>query len=291
MITRAYIHVAGPDGAGKTAFIEAVLHATDAWVLAARCQRDDELREPRESAPKADPELRRYREAGAGGVARFAFPGSAVDSDDFFMTDLMADYGDAVVLEGDNPLTFVDLSVFVASPPSVGGRLFVRRKRDRAKEARVQADAMERLLRERDGMALLLSRMIGSPILELALKNPESLEKTRQKLLEGIARARKAPPPKPTEHWGIAKRYAGIEHAQLVIVNIRGDDARGRSERLIADLARLRKDDELFGDILGIRGSRVPITAVVADLANPKDGGRRKAIARVRRALRQRAAP
>ena len=65
MRERALIHVAGPAGAGKTAFIEALLAEGHALILAARCRRDDSLHQPRETAPSAHPELRRYRQAGA----------------------------------------------------------------------------------------------------------------------------------------------------------------------------------------------------------------------------------
>jgi hypothetical protein len=97
---------------------------------------------------------------------------------------------------------------------------------------------------------------------------------------------RKIPQPKPTQHWAISDRYSGIEHAQLVVVNVRHDSERGAGEQLAADLVRLRKEEKLFNDVLGFRGSRIPITIVVANLAQPSDPGRRKALARVRRAFR-----
>jgi hypothetical protein len=49
---------------------------------------------------------------------------------------------------------------------------------------------------------------------------------------------------------------------------------------------RLRADRAVFDDVLGWRGSRVPITAVVADLANARDAGTRKVVARVKRSVR-----
>jgi hypothetical protein len=63
----------------------------------------------------------------------------------------MEDYSQAAVLEGDNPLEFVDLAVFVVPAPAAGETLFVRHKRDRAKQERANADAIERLLRRPDG--------------------------------------------------------------------------------------------------------------------------------------------
>jgi hypothetical protein len=287
MRERALIHVAGPAGAGKTTFVEALiadLHDRGAFVLAARCVRDDRLRAPRETASKAHPELRRYLEAGATGAALFAFPEKAA-SDEFFITHLMEDYSEAALLEGDNPVPFVDLAAFVAPAPAPGRGLLVRRKRDRAKEEAAKAAALSRLLREPGGAAELLEKMVGGPIADLARANPTLFEEARTSLLAGIARAKKAPPPPPTEHWALAEGYEGIERAQLVVVNIRAEAERPCAEELVADVGRLRKEPALFQDILGIHGTRIPVTAVVANLADPEDRGRKKALARVRRAL------
>ena len=150
MIERALIHVAGPARSGKTAFIEAMLTGSDALVIAARCVRDDTLRQFRETTPGSHPELRRYREAGAIGAALLTFPGDADLSDSFFTTDLMMDYSKAVVLEGDSPLQFVDLRVFVAPPPAAGHQLFVRCTHRRERDARESTAAVEQLLRQPD---------------------------------------------------------------------------------------------------------------------------------------------
>lgn len=286
MRQRALITVAGPAGEGKTTFIEATLGAVDGLILAVRCVRNDALRHARETAPKTHPELRRYRQAGATGAAVFSFPASDFGSGAFFETHLMEDYSDAVLLEGDNPVAFADLSVFVTSALPAGKKLFVRRKRDRAGEERAKADTMERLLRKPDGVAEFIGQMFGGPIVDMARKNPQLFEEARTTLLAGIALARKAPPLKPTERWAITDGHAGIEQAQLVVVNIRNEGERKRAEQLIADVVRLRKDEALFKDILGVRGTKIPVTAVVANLTNPGDPGRKKALARVRRALR-----
>ncbi|MBK9778229.1 MAG: hypothetical protein IPP62_18025 [bacterium] len=51
-------------------------------------------------------------------------------------------------------------------------------------------------------------------------------------------------------------------------------------------MARLRKDQDVFDDVISWRGSRVAITAVAGNLLDAKDPGLRKAVARVRRAVR-----
>jgi len=127
MTTRAIIRVAGRPQSGKTSFVEAMLSWLDERILAARCVRDDSLCQPRESVPKAHPELRRYCRAGASGAALFRFPGDGSAFDGFFSSEFMTDYSEAVMLEGDDPLGLADLKVFVAPVPAPGERLFVRR--------------------------------------------------------------------------------------------------------------------------------------------------------------------
>jgi len=80
----------------------------------------------------------------------------------------------------------------------------------------------------------------------------------------------------------------GIERAQLAVVNARDDRERERGERLVSDVHRLRKDAAVFDDMLGYRGSKIPVTAVVANVADRSDAGTKKALARVRRAIRGR---
>jgi len=90
-------------------------------------------------------------------------------------------------------------------------------------------------------------------------------------VLAGIEAARKATPPDPVEHWAVADRYAGIERAALVVVNVRGERERESAERLVSDVVRLRNDQDLFRDLLSRRDRRV--TAVVANVCERGDPG------------------
>ena len=134
-------------------------------------------------------------------------------------------------------------------------------------------------------VAFIERRALGGTIGEFARQRPELLERARATMLEGLAKAEGSRPPKPAEHWALADRFAGIEHAQLAVFNVRRDREREAAERLIAELGRVRKDEDLFNDILGLRDSRIPITAVVANFADPDDPGRKKALARSGRVL------
>jgi hypothetical protein len=70
------------------------------------------------------------------------------------------------------------------------------------------------------------------------------------------------------------------------MVNVRPEDDRRTAEALCAEIPRLRKDQAVFNDFIGLFGNRRPITAVAANLAHRKDAGLRKCFSRVRRSLR-----
>jgi molybdopterin-guanine dinucleotide biosynthesis protein len=282
---RALIHIGGPSGAGKTTLAEAVIaHAGEDVIIAARCRCDESLTEPCESYSTTDPELGRYLAAGADAAARYSFPDTDDVHDAFFMTNLMEHYSDAVILEGDSPLGYADLAVQVA--PASGGRLLVRRKETTAHQERAVVDALEAVLNQPSGMHALVGRLLGDTVAGVALRFPEVVEQHRQRALTDLERVRKTPVPKARMRWAVAGEYRGVERAQLVVINIRGQAERAAGEALLAEVARLRSDRAVFDDVASGGVSRVPITAVVADLTDPRDPGMKKALTRIRRAVR-----
>jgi hypothetical protein len=288
MIQRAYVHVGGPPGSGKTTFIEAMLAGVDALTLAARCLRDDTLAEAQERSPRTHPELRRYRQAGATGVAVYTFAGRPGKTDDFFMTDLMSNYSEAVVLEGDSPFGYLDLSVFIAPAPVRTEQLFVRRARRRSPDEIVGGAGLERPFSGPEDLVEAIARAGGERLVELVRNESALFEKIRAILGEVTAESQSASRRGSNKAWSVAEGYAGIERAQLVVVNFRQGDDPGPAHAFVADVVRLHKDKKLAADILGPTGSRVPVMAVAADLTDPNDPGRKKAIARTRRAIRSR---
>ena len=283
MRQRAFIHIDGPSGAGKTTLVEALLAHADHLITVVRCVRDDTLPEPCESFPETDPELHRYQVAGAHAVARYAFPGTSDAHDAFFQIDVMQDFSHAVVIEGDCPVSFADVTAFVT--PATGGRLLVRRKSDQSSRDRQAIDALEMVLSRPGGLESALAALIGPGLSKFALQHPELVEQERGKALTQLAELRSRPVAKHSMLWAVADAYHGIERAQLVVVNIRDDTEKDTGEALLTQVARLRSDREILTDVMGARGNRVPITAVVANLTHATDPGARKALKRIRRVI------
>jgi hypothetical protein len=283
---RPIIHIAGPAGAGKTTLIERLLGAEVAFAISVRAHREEKRRREGESAPGKHAELRRYRNAGASAVALYRF--GAPDTDAFYSSEVMEEYSEAVFIEGDCPVEFADLSVFVAPPPARGKSLLERVVRDHSAAHKASIQQFERALASPEAAARLLGAGLGEPFLAMALARPKILETVHASMQAKLEEIRRAPPPPPTQHWALGKGYAGIERVQLVVVNVPCGAGREGGEQLLADIARLRRDEEVYRDVIGLAGNRVPITAVLADLRNPRDPGLRKALARVRRVMRLR---
>jgi hypothetical protein len=282
VIARTLVNVQGPVGGGKTAFIESLLRSEVAPAICVRSERDAKLRRPVESAPRSHPELRRYRRAGAGAAACYRF--SAPSIDDFYATRFMEEYSEAVFIEGDSPLELADLTVFVAPPPPEGA-LLTRELRDGAAENRAEIKRYVRAVKSRQGMVELLGVKYGEPIAGLALASEGILEELRRSIAARLGELRRQPPPTPAERWGVAEGYDAIVRGQLVVLNVREGEDRSAAEACLADVVRLRKDPAISRDVLGRLGSKIPVTAVIADVTDPKNAGLRKAVARVRRAL------
>ena len=69
----------------------------------------------------------------------------------------MQDHSAAVFIEGDCPVTFVDLSVFVAPPPASGKSLLERVVRDHAAAHKGSIDKFEQALKSPEATARLLA--------------------------------------------------------------------------------------------------------------------------------------
>lgn len=300
MIERAFIHVTGPAGGGKTTLIERLLASRHGEALAvARCTQVDELPEETEAAPAGDAELKRYRDAGAWAVARYQFPPSRRDTDTFWSTDLMEGFSTGVVLEGDLPFDFrPDLTVFVAVPLPEGRALLERHLFDRTEAHRQEIATLAELVEAPDAeqrVADYLAEKVGIslPMLpeEFVIRFWGSQHSLRAaahgQLRELLQSLRAKGPPPPEERWVLAEPCAGILQAGLVVVNARDPGQRERGEALLEQLKHLRQDKEIFHQVAGRRANRLPVTARVADLGDEQDAALRQVLARVRRAVRR----
>jgi len=162
MRTRAFVHVAGPAKAGRRPWsrrcCSAATPSSSPRAAGATTRSHIHGRAP----PRTHPSFGRYRQAGASGAALFRFPGDGSEHDAFFMTELMTDYSEGVVVEGDSPLEFVDLRVFVAPTPANGDELFVQRSP--TPDDRTNTAVLEQVLSEPDSVINFLA-WAGGPVL------------------------------------------------------------------------------------------------------------------------------
>ncbi len=260
MRQRALVHVSGPAGVGKTVFIERVLGARVGISLCVRAVKGG-------AGSRVDVERARYRSAGAHAAARYEFDEPDVEA--FFTSNVMENYSEVVFVEGDSPVDFVDLAVFVA-PISLEEPTILRRELREPGSARLRA--IDEIVRRPGGVETIAHLFGAGPNGKVDLAG---LRGRLQK--SGL----------PTEHWALVPTYEGIQHAGLVVLNARSVAERENAALLTKDIVSLRKNPDVFRDILGIRGNKLPVTVVVADLMDPKDPGLNKAIARIKRTTKK----
>jgi hypothetical protein len=283
---RAFIHVAGPKGVGKTAFVEALLRGLDEVVICVRGVRLARRRMPAESRAKDDPEIRRYRKAGASEAVRYRFGTGRDAHTAFFEREFMQDWSTAVVVEGDCPVEAVELPVFVLPVLPPGETLIRRVLLDRAAAHEARLVEYEKAFRDRRSLSAFLRKMLWMPGLERASLSEEAFADLSARVQPQIEKLRAEGPPPPEERLAFAPGFEGLAAARLVVVNVRAEDEAARAEALRAEVAGLRGDRERWKELAGRSASRVPVTAVVARLSDPGDAGTRKAVARVRKAVR-----
>ncbi len=286
MIERAFVRVAGPAGTGKTTLIERLLEARSAWpLMVARVEANAGGIEPVESNRADDAEIRRYVKAGASGVTRYRFHPEHAPGDALWSTDFMEDYPQGIIFEGDWPLDYrPDLTVYVARPLPEGSAVLERVADDRkAKRAAAKLQQLERALEDPKYFVEFVGPMLGMLPRERARSAMEEMLPDMQDLLDKMKK--KGLPP-PEERWAVASELAGIEHAQVVAINVRTEGERRRAETMVPELRRIRNDKEVYDNLLGWRGKRLPITIRIADLAAPGDKGLKDILKRIGRAFK-----
>lgn len=288
MINRAYIHIAGQPGEGKTALIEATLASMryDS-AFCVHAVRESTLRKPKEITSREDPHLKRYDEAGAIYSMLYRYPGGAAyDNIDFYERVAITDYSDIIFIEGDSPIDYSHLSVYVTRPLPEDATLLYAGKHDTHAERSRELEKMEQLAEHPELLLELLPSGVGLMLESIGDKSAAILEDISEVLRLKTEELRALPAPEPTDRWKLAESHHGIRDAGMVVVNIHDESERELAAAMVADVARLRSDKKVFDDVLGWQYHRTPITAVVANLADKRDAGRKKAIARIKRAIK-----
>lgn len=291
MATRNTVSVGGPKGAGKTLFIEALLRSTRRMAAVARLRTDSRRRQMQETRPDDDRELARYRAAGAETAMLLRMPSIEYGLHDtafVWDTGLAESFADFFVVEGERPLWSADLAVYIARHVA-GKALLQRRTTGGPEQYRAHLESVEELERQIEDpeslpeLVEVITDSLSVPKDRITIEQINALRIPMRAWLKAYRAA--GPTKEPKEWWAISPEYEGIEAAGVVIVNVDNEGEREAAERLVQDVHGLRVDRNVFDDVIGWRGTRHKITALVANLAEPSDPGLKKALSRVRRSI------
>lgn len=114
----------------------------------------------------------------------------------------------------------------------------------------------------------------------ISVEIPDEVGRT---LLEWIERG----VPFPVEGWVLNEELAGLAEARAVVINVRNEGERAEAERMASEIRRIWKDPEVARDLYLPGALRRPPSITAANLADPRDEGSRKAVARIKRAFRR----
>ncbi len=281
---RAYIHIAGPSRAGKTTLIERLLEFSPSTLLVARCSAKDDLEDYVETRAKNDAELARYSKAGAAAVARYRFEPGLERTDAFWETELMQEWSEAVLFEGDLAIEWADLAVYVTRPLPARKTLVRRALVDKSQIHEQKLKWLENLSERPDGVEEFFSLMFRHSAMASRL-DEKARAKLRSTIKEEVEKVRAQGPPPPEERWAIAEGLEGIELAQAVAINFTSLKECKRGEAMLEELHHLRKDKEVFKAITGPRGTRIPIMARVVDLSDPENKNLKSLLRRIQRTI------
>ena len=90
------------------------------------------------------------------------------------------------------------------------------------------------------------------------------------------------------ERWSVPDGYADLFLCDAAVINVHGARELEAAGRMAADIRRVRKDEALMRDVLETHSPVLRPSLFIADLSDPKHGGTKQAVARIKRAFRQR---
>lgn len=287
-----FIWVCGPQGAGKTTLLEDLLRSNRVRELVAirLHRRDDAARivvNREESFGSDDEEIERLGYAGAvHPVVEATFPpSSGMDLPDHLADSIGSlEFVDGVLFEGKVERSLNrDLVVMVTRPLSSDEPLVNRVTRV---AARVELE-------------WYLAAISGGPLPEVEEREllddfpvPEDEDEgveiieefeVSDEVAEQLIEWSEHGVPIQHEVWELHNYYVDLPRAQVVVINVAGTAQRQAAERFANRLRRVFADEEVARDVLGHAGTRRPPSIYIADLADPRDAGTKKTLARIKR--------
>ena len=292
---RAFIRVDGSDNSGKTLLIQQYLKSNrSTFVSIARIQETEEVNAP-EADYKKTAELERVSTDDVFSTMVYRYPpqqrGRA--HEEFWDTTFMEEPTDAVFLEGAADFGLEpDLYIFVTRSLAKNESLL---RQDEIEITRLDLKDLFELF---GGIKLEEVEITGDEIeddenLEFSdeeIVNEEIIE-IPDSVAEIILQAKSEGFPLKRQGWVLPDTHKGLKGASMVIINIR-DEAEAEAARQLSDeIHRMHKDSEIIRDLsLRTRDGR-RLTVFIANLANPKDPELKKAIARIKRVIRENSSP
>lgn len=291
MIDREYITVNGPPGAGKTTLIERLLESNRSLLLlAGRFREDPSIPGVKEEVGENDETLR-YLIVGADGAFHCRFPpgGEGAAARWYWDTTWNRGFSDGVIVEGSVLSAHSTLTVFVLRSIPSDVPFVERRVKELLSipfEEYVEAvfgpppAGMEPGGPEAGGEEVWDDEMLEEEG-EISVEIPDEVGRELLKWIEeGI--------PVRVEGWVLKDEFAGLDRAEIVVINAQADEDPREAERLASEIRRIWTDPEISRDLGPGWVTRRTPSIIVANLTDPRDEGSKKVVARMKRALRGR---
>jgi len=287
VLERAYTLVTGPAGGGKTALIERLVASNRSrWLGVVRVLEDGAVDEPAEDEAGND-ETRRWEAAGSVETHLLRVP--ALWRGDYFDVLEACDPGllaaEVVLVEGNVRFRPRELeaAVFVARP---GEPLVVEEEREVGRLGGQEALRLMLGLPPVDEDEELPYGLNPGDVVEedeeafeseVLFELPDEVGQAITRLLE------EGRPLVRRKRW-LRRGWEALADVDLAVIPASGPDGREAAQRLAAEIAGVRRDDELRREVASLYGW--PRSCYLADLRDPRDVGTVKAVQAVKRRWR-----
>ena len=285
----------GSDNSGKTMLIQQYSKSNrSTFVSYVRIQETEEVDAP-EADYKQTAELERVSTDEVFSTMIYRYPpqqrGKAYD--EFWDTLFVEEPTDAVFLEGSADFGLTPhLHIFVTRP-LMKGESILRQEEIEFNRLNVR-DVIEFLT----GIEL---KEVETPDNEmdddenLQFADDEITDETIIEIPDSVAelilKAKSEGIPLKRQSWVLPDTHKGLKGASMVIINIR-DEAEIEAARLFAEeIRRMHKEGDIVRDLSLRTTDGRRLTIFIANLANPKDSELKRAIARIKRVIRENSSP